>query len=67
MDFEKGVARNLTKLRNIKVGKNIILLKISPIFRPKLGEEQKKSLQPKLSPIFRPKLGEEQKQKRVQS
>ena len=63
--------KNLKKFGDTKVKvlpsneirKNIILLKISPSFRPKLGEEQKKRSSPKISPIFCPKLGEEQKKK----
>ena len=39
----------------------IVALQISPIFCPKLDEEQKKRSSLKYKPIFRPKLGEEQK------
>ena len=38
-----------------------------PIFRPKLGEEQKKRSSFKFGPMFRPKLGEEQKKKGLYS
>ena len=34
----------------------IVPPKISPIFRPKLGEEQKKSSSLKFSPVFRPNM-----------
>ena len=48
-----GGAGTLQNLRNIKIRKNIILFKISPSFRPKLGEEQKKKgLHPKLVRFF---------------
>ena len=42
---------------------NIISLKCSPIFCPKLGEDQKKRSLLKFSPIFFPKLGARQKQR----
>ena len=42
----------------------IVALQISPIFCPKLDEEQKKARSLlKFKPIFCPKLGEEQKKR----
>ena len=46
---------------------NIVALQLSPIFRPKLGNEQKKRSSLKFSSILRPKLGEEQKKKGLHS
>ena len=41
-DFEKGGPRTSENLRRTKTRMNIVSLKFSPIFCPKLGEDQKK-------------------------
>ena len=50
---------------NLRRATEIVPSKISPIFRPKLGEEQKQKKRSTLifGPIFRPELGEEQKKR----
>ena len=45
----------------------IVSPKISPIFCPKLGEDQKKGLHSNLVRFFCPKLGEDQKKKKSSS
>ena len=63
-DFEKGGgAGNSKNLRRIKLRMNIVSLQFSPIFCPKLGEDQKKRSSLKISPIFCSKLCENQKKK----
>ena len=65
--FRKGGGQKFQKIwEQQRSESEIVPLKFSPIFRPKLGEEQKKTKKTnrsslKFIPIFRPKLGVEQK------
>ena len=63
-DFEKGGGQKFQKIwEEQRSESEIVPLKFSPIFRQKLGGEQKKRSSLKFSPIFRRKLGGEQKTK----
>ena len=51
-------------MRILKTKRNVSLLRFSPIFGPKLGEDQKKRSSLRFSSGFGPKLGEDQKLKK---